>query len=114
MAHALHNMRTDVCGQGSVGLCDEMRPPNMDAFFEYLTNVSFKGKIILILLLFLLLLLIIIITIIITIIIIIIIIILYFRAVSPTVYIVYYNMKSSFIFGDGRTRVQLNVKLHTN
>ena len=91
-----------------------MRPPNMDAFFEYLTNVSFKGKIILILLLFLLLLLIIIITIIITIIIIIIIIILYFRAVSPTVYIVYYNMKSSFIFGDGRTRVQLNVKLHTN
>ena len=107
-------MRTDVCGQGSVGLCDEMRPPNMDAFFEYLTNVSFKGKIILILLLFLLLLLIIIITIIITIIIIIIIIILYFRAVSPTVYIVYYNMKSSFIFGDGRTRVQLNVKLHTN
>ena len=93
-----------------------MRPPNMDAFFEYLTNVSFKGKIILILLLFLLLLLIIIITITITIIIIIIIIIiiLYFRAVSPTVYIVYYNMKSSFIFGDGRTRVQLNVKLHTN
>ena len=111
-------MRTDVCGQGSVGLCDEMRPPNMDAFFEYLTNVSFKGKIILILLLFLLLLLLIIIIITITItiiiIIIIIIIILYFRAVSPTVYIVYYNMKSSFIFGDGRTRVQLNVKLHTN
>ena len=95
-----------------------MRPPNMDAFFEYLTNVSFKGKIILILLLFLLLLLLIIIIITITItiiiIIIIIIIILYFRAVSPTVYIVYYNMKSSFIFGDGRTRVQLNVKLHTN
>ncbi|XP_020721541.2 metabotropic glutamate receptor 6 [Bombus terrestris] len=44
VAHALHNMRTDVCGQGSVGLCDEMRPPNMDAFFEYLTNVSFKDE----------------------------------------------------------------------
>lgn len=81
VAHALHNMRTEVCGQGSIGLCDEMRPPNMDAFFEYLTNVSFKGKIIV-----LLLLLFIIIIIIIIIIVTIIIIIWYSRAVRPTVY----------------------------
>lgn len=114
VAHALHNMRTEVCGQGSIGLCDEMRPPNMDAFFEYLTNVSFKGKIIVILLpltrLFLLLLLFIIIIIII-IIVIIIIIISYSRAVRPTVYTSFITIRKVVLSSE---MGGLNVKFRTS
>lgn len=113
VAHALHNMRTEVCGQGSIGLCDEMRPPNMDAFFEYLTNVSFKGKIIVILLpltrLFLLLLFIIIIIIII--IVIIIIIISYSRAVRPTVYTSFITIRKVVLSSE---MGGLNVKFRTS
>ena len=44
VAHALDDMRADVCGRDSVGLCDAMRPPDEDAFAGYLARVSFKGE----------------------------------------------------------------------
>lgn len=45
VAHALDDMRADVCGRDSAKLCDAMRPPDGDAFAGYLANVSFKGKV---------------------------------------------------------------------
>ncbi|KAG9427873.1 metabotropic glutamate receptor 2 isoform X1 [Apis mellifera carnica] len=43
-AYALHNMQRNVCGENWTSLCDKMRPPNKDIFFQYLANVSFKDE----------------------------------------------------------------------
>ncbi|XP_023310174.1 metabotropic glutamate receptor 1 [Anoplophora glabripennis] len=41
LAHALHDMQQDVCGHGSVGMCDKLLPFNGSLFKNYLMNVSF-------------------------------------------------------------------------
>ncbi|ELT88339.1 hypothetical protein CAPTEDRAFT_89748 [Capitella teleta] len=44
MAHALHQMRNDLCTNTSeVGLCAEMSPVNGTIFLQYLLNVSFTS-----------------------------------------------------------------------
>ncbi|KAJ8911078.1 hypothetical protein NQ315_015250, partial [Exocentrus adspersus] len=42
LAHALHDMQQDMCGHGSVGMCDKLLPFNGSLFKNYLMNVSFE------------------------------------------------------------------------
>lgn len=41
LAHALHNMHGDLCGE-DLGLCANMTPINGAQLLDYLHNVSFK------------------------------------------------------------------------
>ncbi|XP_065350296.1 metabotropic glutamate receptor 3-like isoform X1 [Cloeon dipterum] len=45
MAHAIHNLISDVCGSEPFSLCDKLRPapPGVD-LLEYIRNVSFTGR----------------------------------------------------------------------
>lgn len=44
MAHALHDMQKEKCGEGYNGICSEMKHIDGIDLTKYLQNVSFKGN----------------------------------------------------------------------